>query len=396
MKVTGYFLIGFLFTITSSTVAFSQHSRYLSFYGGNGETPKSGLIQDAQGNFYGSTYVGGAYDFGEIYQISPNPPSLTVLYSFNPNINDGLRPVGNLVLDQAGNIYGVTDTGGNNACACGSVFELSPPAIPGTPWTETILYAFDTTIGDGFLPEAGLTFDTAGNLYGTTSQGNSGVYELSPPSQPGGAWTETVIASVGGNPQCTLVFDAQGNLYGTAPAGENGGDLGVVFQLVPPSQPGGVWTQNILHNFMGFGDGESPVAGLTLGQGNSVALFGVTSIHNAVSVLFVMFPPPRPGANWIFEVVTDLSENEGQIVAPLVWGGPVTLYGAGTGTGGRIFSVSLANHNPVVTDLYDFQSFSIQGQLLIGNRVMYGTSTIGGKGSCLEGIGCGTVWELTP
>ncbi len=327
--------------------------------------------------------------------------NFSILYSFNPNINDGLRPVGNLVFDRAGNIYGATELGGNTVCGCGTVFELSPPGQPGEAWTESILYAFQG-YPDGFLPEGGVIFDSEGNLYGTTSgasgQGLGTVYELSPPSQRGAPWTEAVLWAFGSNvgrddaqnPACTLVMDAQGNLYGTAP---NGGlfQLGAVFEVSPPSQPGGAWTEALLHSFTGSGDGKNPIAGLTLGQGNSVSLFG-TSTGNG-TVLFLMLPPPQPGANWIFEVVTNFSQ--ASITAPLVWGGPVTLYGAATANG-TIFSISLANHNPVVTQLYSFPTFSIEGQLLLGNRAIYGTSTRGGPGLCNSDTGCGTVWELTP
>ncbi len=380
---------------------FAQHTRQFNFYGGNGETPKSGLITDGQGNYYGSTYVGGAYGYGEIYRIT-STANFSILYSFNPNINDGFRPVGNLALDQAGNIYGATEQGGNNGD--GTVFELSPPQQPGGSWTETTLYAFPGGPNDGFLPEGGLIFDSAGNLYGTTSEGGTGgsslgtVYELSPPSQPDGNWTETILWSFGGNignsdaqkPACTLVMDKQGNLYGTAP---NGGlyQFGAVFEVSPPSQPGGAWTETLPHSFTNSGDGANPVAGLTLGQVNSVALFGVTSLVKGVSPVFVLLP--QPGGSWIFEVVT--SNLSHIITAPLVWGGPVTLYG-GAIDNGTIFSISLANHNPVVTQLYSFPTFSIEGQLLLGNRAIYGTSTKGGPGLCNSDTGCGTVWELTP
>jgi hypothetical protein len=142
-----------------------------------------------------------------------------VLYSFQGFSNgaksppDGATPVGGMVFDKQGNLYGATSGGGSSSCLgpgqCGTVFQLAPPAAPGDPWTETVLYVFKgRNYSDGATPEGGLVMDAAGNLYGTTAYDGTGscellgsvvgcgtVYELSPPAQPGGAWTETVLYS---------------------------------------------------------------------------------------------------------------------------------------------------------------------------------------------------------
>jgi hypothetical protein len=135
-----------------------------------------------------------------------------VLYSFQ-GIPDGSVPVGGIVFDKAGNLYGATTDGGSKSCAsagqCGTVFQLAPPAHQGDPWTETVLYVFKgNASNDGATPVGGLVIDSSGNLYGTTAYGGTGdcvllgsklgcgaVYELSPPAQKGGAWTETVLYS---------------------------------------------------------------------------------------------------------------------------------------------------------------------------------------------------------
>jgi len=132
----------------------------------------------------------------------------TVLYSFGAYPNDGAFPDGGLLVDQSGNIYGVTNGGGaycENDGGCGTVYELSPAL--GGGWTETVLHNFCSTgnsftCPDGAIPYAGLVEDEAGNLYGTTSLGGTGkygiVYRLSAPAEPGGSWTQTTLWNFSG------------------------------------------------------------------------------------------------------------------------------------------------------------------------------------------------------
>jgi uncharacterized repeat protein (TIGR03803 family) len=216
----------------------------------------------------------------------------TTIYSFSGP--DGASPLGKLVFDQAGNLYGTTQLGGANGG--GSVFELSPNG-DGT-WTETTIYSFCQTAGctDGSNPLAALIFDAAGNLYGTAVgggarcplEGTAGcgvVFELSPPLQ-GGEWIESVLYDFcqlttdarcpdGFAPASKLIFDAAGNLYGTADAGMNG--QGIVFELSPRV---GSWIETVLYSFCSVGiyphclDGRAPLAGVVFdGEGN---LYGTT------------------------------------------------------------------------------------------------------------------------
>ena len=159
-----------------------------------------------------------------------------VLYSFQGGA-DGSFPGGGLIFDKAGNLYGVTVQGGATNCPpgwCGTIYQLSPPKQKGGAWTEAVLYVFKGhDQNDGSSPTGTLIADSAGNLYGVTGYGGSGscvlfgtptgcgtVYELSPPKQRGGAWTETVLYNFqGGNdgdlPSGTLVFaDNSGNSAG--------------------------------------------------------------------------------------------------------------------------------------------------------------------------------------
>ena len=141
------------------------------------------------------------------------------LYSFTGSPD--ASPNGALVADAAGNLYGTTPSEGS-----GTVFELSPPTTSGGAWTRTVIYAFQGGDTDGASLYGTLIFDKAGNLYGTTSVGGPDdrgtVFELSPPATSGGAWTESVIfflssdPNAGYNPAGKLAFDSDGNLYGTA------------------------------------------------------------------------------------------------------------------------------------------------------------------------------------
>ncbi len=195
-------------------------------------------------------------------------PQQTVLHKFQNNETDGQTPYAGVLIDRAGNLYGTTIFGGRGGCTngydpgCGTVFELSPKKDGG--WTETVLYSFQDNGADGIEPEAGLIFDKAGNLYGTTSEGGSGkcgnglsgcgaVFELSP--QSGGGWSEAVLYSFQNNgtdghlPQAGLIFDNTGNLYGTTEYGGLGGctdrgfSCGTVFALSRKSD--GRWADRI-------------------------------------------------------------------------------------------------------------------------------------------------------
>ena len=220
--------------------------------------------------------------------MTPNPDGTWVekdLYSFTHGA-DGGQPWGNVIFDAAGNLYGTTAYGGVGQCSdkygsgCGTVFELIPN-FDGT-WSETTLYSFGGGT-DGGKPAAGLAFDSFGNVYGTSVSGGTGdceqygysgcgtVFELTP--NPGGGWTESVLHSFTGTadgavPQCMLTLDPSGNLYGTTYFSGDCDYCGTVFELSP--NPDGGWTENLLHKFTGGRDGAQPWAGPLIfdSQGN--------------------------------------------------------------------------------------------------------------------------------
>jgi uncharacterized repeat protein (TIGR03803 family) len=171
-----------------------------------------------------------------------------VLHSFGNRNGDGYGPAASLIFNK-GNLYGTTEF---SIVGNGSVFELTP--TPGGGWTETILHIFDNENTDGAEPLGALVFDASGDLYGTTTAsgayGGGTVFELAP--QTGGGWREVVIHTFknngvdGSGPLAGLTIDASGNLYGTTVGGGTYG-YGVVFELVPRGN--GRWTEAILHSF---------------------------------------------------------------------------------------------------------------------------------------------------
>jgi uncharacterized repeat protein (TIGR03803 family) len=308
---------GTVFELTpNSDGTWTEHVLH-SFDIDDGEYPFGKLIFDAAGNLYGTTSEGGgASGSGTVFELTPNSDgSWTehVLHSFD--IDDGASPDGKLIFDAAGNLYGTT-VGGGGANGSGTVFELTPNS--GGTWTEHVLYIF-TGGTDGGYPEAGLLFDAAGNLYGTTLFGGLGacflpqgcgvLFELTPHSD--GTWTEHVLHSFtgrkdGGVPTGDLIFDAMGNLYG---ATINGGDIkscrrqgvrgcGVIFELIPHSD--GSWTERVLHTFENR-PASNPYAGLIFDAvGN---LYGIAHRGGPVDGGVVFKLIPESGGSWAFNVL---------------------------------------------------------------------------------------------
>jgi uncharacterized repeat protein (TIGR03803 family) len=261
-----------------------------SFNGMDGSRPWATLIFDAAGNLYGTTEMGGAYNGGTAFELTPTGGgnwSEQVLHSFGSGA-DGAYPLAPLVFDAAGNLYGTASYGGQYLG--GTAFELS--SAIGGGWTEQVLHNFGSGV-DGQEPFSGaLMFDSAGNLYGTTFTGGTHhtceggssscgtVYRLTPTR--GGTWAEQVLYSFdrspdGNFPDSSLVFDAAGNLYGTTFFGGGGRyNAGTVFKLTPG---GANWTEQVLYSFSGLADGDNPAAGLLAGgEGN---FYGTTQAGGA-------------------------------------------------------------------------------------------------------------------
>src|ERR1035437_1017268 len=209
------------------------------------KSPQSGVIFDSAGNLYGTTQGGGTGGCGTVYELSPSSSGWTekVLYNFQCGFSsDGQYPIGGLIFDAAGNLYGTTNfAGANNG---GTVFELSP--LGGGNWTFHLLYSLSYNGTFDFLlygPTGTLAMDSSGSLYGTTVMdgafGGGSVFKLTPSH---GGWTYTSLhdfggGSDGGNPFGNVVLDASGNVYGTAGVGGLSGceglGCGVVWKITP-------------------------------------------------------------------------------------------------------------------------------------------------------------------
>jgi uncharacterized repeat protein (TIGR03803 family) len=228
---------GTVFELTPTPTGGWAQKTLFNFDGGDGSAPFASLILDKAGNLYSTTDTGGAHNQGTAFQLMPGAGGIwteTVLHSFGGG-TDGQNPTGGLIVDSLGNLYGTTFNGG--AYNYGSVYELMPQG--GGTWNEMVLHSFNFAAGDGFYPNYGsLILDASGNVYGTTTQGGSGnfgaVFELVPAG--GGTWTETILWSFnmtdGWIPEAGLIADRSGNLYGTTKYGGSSFG-GTVFEIKP-------------------------------------------------------------------------------------------------------------------------------------------------------------------
>jgi hypothetical protein len=357
---------------------------------GDGATPAGGLIVDASNHLFGTTAYGGTGDC--------------------------------LLL------------GGE--VGCGTIYEMTPPTTPGESWTETVIYSFQGG-SDGYFPMGNLVFDDAGNLYGATYYGggfgvcNQGIYpycgtifELSPPRTKGSAWTEKVLYSFksdtdGANPNGSLVFDTKGALYGTTFFGGNQGcpqDAGVgcgtVFKLSPPAKKGLAWGYEVLYRFndggpqQAQGDGENPAAGVVLGEEG--VIYGTTERGvTADGTIFVLTPSKNQSERWRETILHFFANgNDGAFPTGLVVDGKGDLYGPTPASGsygaGEIFRLKPPKKGMRLwnyTTLYNFRGSpdgdEPTGYLTLNGNNLYGVTSVGGTGPCQQG-GCGTVFEFTP
>ena len=370
MKTRSIFVTSGLMCWLMVCVAQGQTFKVIhEFNRANGAYPQANLIQDSNGNLYGTASYGGVTNYyGDVFLLAPSGKE-TVLHSFAGS--DGAVPYfGSLIRDAGGNMYGTTSSGGDLMCqasgskGCGAVFKLAPDG------KETVLYSFVGGRG-GYVPFRGLLLDAKGILYGTTSVG--GTYD-----QGGTVFSvdsitgkHTVLYNFNGPPdgqypEAGLVQDAKGNLYGTTAFGgtvnSNCGNqgCGTVFELKPGGKGG--WTESILYSFTGGTDGYAPEQLIRDSAGN---LYGTTNIG----------------------------------------GGSSCYNGVGCGT---VFKLSPGQKGGwIETVLYKFTGFPGKdgaypyGVLALdsaGN--LYGTTAMGGgSAACSPSgvtVGCGTVFKIDP
>jgi len=207
--------------------------------------------------------TGGAHGLGTIYKIFQGPSggwSLKVIHAFTGGADGATGSAGRMIL-RNGHLYGAATTGGT--FGSGVVFELTPRE---GQWDFKTIYSFKGQ-ADGSFPYGALLFDASGNIFGTTYYGGANnigsVYELS--RRPIGEWEEKVLYSFrdgtnGNSPISNLVFDSAGNLYGTT--SEGGLGSGIIFKLSPVS--GGQWTESVVHRFRGPPDGAFAYNGMVV------------------------------------------------------------------------------------------------------------------------------------
>jgi len=445
-------LLGFLIPVLSlvplASAEWNEKVLY-SFQGStnDGAVPAGGVVFDAAGNLYGATDQGGGQcppaQCGTVFQLAPpskkgDPWTETVLHVFKGNASgDGNTPVGSVIIDSSGNLYGTTGYGGSGNCVllgtkvgCGTVYELSPPKQKGGAWTEAVLYSFPTP-KQGYLPNGDLVFDSAGNLYGATMFGGGhgttcnafyqycgAVFELSPPKQKDSKWTERVLhgfngPSDGANPNGGLVLDSKGAIYGTTYGGgidcpyNSGMGCGTVFKLTPPTKISGLWTETVLHRFKTISDGIEPAAGLISdGKGS---FYGTTRLGGGGFGEGTVFKvASRPDGTWKKYVLHSFQgQNDGTNPrSPVVLDAKGNLYGTASG-GGSYFAgtVFRLTKNPsgrwVFAAVYSFHGVNNgdaafpSGNIVLSAGNIFGTTEVGGSGSSCQG-GCGTVFEMRP
>lgn len=362
-----------LLALSWVAAAHAQNERLIQSFGAAGEgfPVQGGLTLDSHGNLFGTTYLGGTYGAGTVFELSPpaqgaNAWTETVIYSFSgAPCALGCNPSAGLATDKSGNVYG-TALGGSSSL--GVVYELSPPSEPDGLWTETILYNFAYDQGGTTGKNPGGVAVGGHNLYLTTQyggpnggrgeNGNGNIVELRPPAQLGGVWLAKQIfaftgGTVGTDPMPgggALTADSAGNLYGTAIATNSSGEsYAFVFELSPPSSGNGQWTESVIGVVE---SGYTASGSLVLDKSGSI--YGTTFMtpYGYSATVFKLVPPQ-----------------------PWTW---LTLY---------TFSSTTSPQDGW---------YAYGGVVLDSAGNVYGTTAAGGTSSACGSNGCGTVFELSP
>lgn len=398
-------------TWTETTLAPSSRLSFGTGYVGN-------LTFDGAGNLYGASVSGGnsqcyLVGCGFIFKLAPANGSwtLSTIYTFTGGSTSS-SPIGGLILDQAGNLYGIaTGDGSVGNCTsdqfgCGAVFELTPN---GNSWAENILYDFPA----GEYSESPLIFGRGGHLFGTTILGGNSnclggcgaVFEMTPNKA---SWTLNPIYQFTGGtdgyaPAGRVAFDSAGNLYGTASTGGSG-QCGTVFRLRPSS---GVWTENVLYSFKGLNDGCG-LSDVLLSSSGSI--FGVAGGGPGQFGLVFELSPAK--GLWNKSTLASFIGTDGANPASgLILDSSGNLYGetydGGVAGGGTIFKVTPGTRGGTENLLYAFKGFNNGylsgtnpqfGLVFDSQGNLYGVAGGGPEtfGVCSDSNFCGVVFQLTP
>jgi uncharacterized repeat protein (TIGR03803 family) len=360
---------------TAQPAAWTFKLLYAFTGGSDGGNPVAGLIQDAAGNLYGTSVLGGG-GYGTVFKLNKTGKE-TVLHTFTKG--DGGWPYSGLARSATGNLYGTTEVGGTYDA--GTVFMLDKTG------KETVLYAFTGTGGDGFYPFAGLLRAANGDLYGTTYEGGSS--DAGTVFKVDSAGEETVLHSFdysdGANPRAGLVPDAKGNLYGTTSSGGTS-NSGTVFMLHKAGK------ETLLYSFSGGADGGIPIYGYLVrdARGN---LYGTTYEGGAFGygTVFMLDKSGNETVLHSFGSSTDGANPD----ADLVLDPKGNLYGTtesgGASGEGTVFKLGKSGKETVLHRFAGSDgAYPVAGLARDAKGNLYGTAYSGGT------YGAGTVWELIP
>ena len=454
---------GTVFRLTPKSDGSWTQTIIYNFEGGpDGADPMAALVLDGSGNLYGTTAMGGFtgcyQNCGTVFELTPATKgnwSETILHRFGfggvAGTNDGSLPTAGLLLDQEGNLYGTASLGGSvgGGCSdygiygnCGTVFKVTHTASH--RWETSLVYAFPPGI-QGTGPRAGLVFDIAGDMYGTTGTGGTNncssggdgangcgtAFELKP--QPSGGWKEIVLHTFNGlidgaGPAASLISDSSGNIYGTT---SNGGSAscigrdapcgGTVFELSPTAHG---WKETVLHTFhvkagTQNGDGGRPMSGLVMDSAGNLygtTTFGGSHSSNCTDQQYIgcgtVFKLSPMGAGKWKEQLLYVFQGGSDGYSPystLIFDKNGALYGTtyigGVNGNGTVFKLTPGSGGKWKESvLYSFQGFGTgdgsnpyAGVIFDSAGNLYGTTLYGGNytDNCSNG-GCGVVFELSP
>ncbi|MGH9641688.1 MAG: choice-of-anchor tandem repeat GloVer-containing protein [Terriglobales bacterium] len=396
-------VLGFLLNVTASAQA--QSLKILHSFGSHfadGANPVGGVVRDPIGDLYGTTYYGGAntcsgLGCGTVFKITTKLKE-KVLYSFCSQgaCTDGQYPSAGLVIGKGGKLYGTTSIGG--AAVSGTVFTVKRSG------GEEVVYSFCTSgfpCVNGYGPAAALAVDSHGNLYSTTVDGGAYNYGTVFRVTPSGAETALYsfcgqggLCADGAHPQQSLIVDKSGNIYGTTPLG-GAHNAGTVFELTPDG------TEKVLHSFGAQpGDGVYPEAGMVMDSNGN--LFGTTNNGGGTSDGGVVFEITSSGKEMIFYTFCSQSNcNDGAnpFSSGLVLDNAGNLYGTtfrgGANGTGAVFEVSWNGTEKV---LYSFcnQAGCVDGANPAAGVVLDASGTLYGTTEYGGANNKGIVFGLTP